>query len=121
MEDVIAVLQAAQDKIIESGWGIGANSDREHSGSVCLEEAIAGTVVWENGYVATNYSPTDKSVKAALAIVKSVIARLYPPFYSRLTPLFSIWPWNDSPDRTESEVLEVLHEAILEVKAQSAV
>lgn len=111
--EAIEVLIQAKERLFEHGWGVGSWAFRETTddggggtGSLCLEEAIAGRHCWLN-------FATEPAMHRAGAYVSEAVE--FPSCY--WTPdgnvsLHELYEWNDSRARSVGEVMDALDRAI---------
>lgn len=83
-------------RLVEEGWCQGAYEDE--AGRVCLQLALYLGQGASESQVTVGMSASDRVVK------------LIGPFYASAT--HPIQGWNDAPERTQAEVLELLDRAI---------
>lgn len=99
--------------LIEHGWGQEHAYD-EQTGHYCVMGAINNVVGWAEGNTCVVFGPPqvyeqDPRVEARIEINRALCAALGP---DELALAF----WNDDPDRTEDEVLDLLRTAAKELR-----
>lgn len=102
-EDVLEILQRAKTRLLERGWMQGTSGHSQ--GPNCLR----GAIYWETYEVVKDESRGSRAQTLAEGLFMKAAGG-----YDSPSLLFrdTIWAWNDFDGRTESEVHEVLDEAI---------
>jgi len=98
--------------MVERGW---CQNKSQNAGRVCLEAALAMAARGGVGFI-IEHTPDSKQLVAMC--YQELKARHDPWVVLGKCSVLHVWPWNDRPERTKADVLELMDAVLMNIDAQ---